>query len=183
MRKIILYIAQSLDGFIADKVGSVAFLDNFSDQELTDHDYHEFYSKIDTTLMGKNTYRQLLGFDVPFPYPDLKNYVFTNDRHKKKDTHVKYISENAASFMAGLKEKDGKNIWLVGGCALNTFCLEHHLIDEVWLFIVPMILGKGIPVFQHMPGDVIFKPKKVKNYPSRICLIRYDVETQNQNSD
>ena len=178
MRKVILYAAQSLDGFIAEKDGSVAFLDTFSDPELTDHGYTDFYRDIDTTLMGRKTYLQVLGFDMPFPYADRENFVFTSDRTLKQDKHVRFIVENQASFISDVKKKPGKNIWLIGGSELNTFCLENDLIDEIWLFITPLILGEGIPLFRHFPPGILLKPVHVKSYASHLCLIRYTVEKQ-----
>jgi dihydrofolate reductase len=79
MRKIVLYIAASLDGKIARKDGDVKWLDEFSDPEQMDYGYNDFLNSIDTTLMGNNTYKQLLGFGIDFPYRGKTNYVFTRN--------------------------------------------------------------------------------------------------------
>ncbi|MEM9937024.1 MAG: dihydrofolate reductase, partial [Bacteroidota bacterium] len=68
-----------------------------------------------TTLMGNGTYRLVQSFDVPFPYPDKTNYVFTKDSSLTKDEHVHFVSGDIISFVKELKAQEGKHIWLVGG--------------------------------------------------------------------
>jgi dihydrofolate reductase len=81
MRKLILYIAASLDNYIATTDGGVNWLnDNELELPEEDYGYGDFYRTIDTTLMGNNTYRFIMNHDVPFPYPDKKNYVFSRSR-------------------------------------------------------------------------------------------------------
>lgn len=171
----ILYIAQSLDGFIAGKNGNVSFLDQFSLEELTDHDYHSFYENIDTTCMGNNTYKQVKGFGVPFPYVGKENYVFTRNPAAGKEKHVRFVSDDVAEFVNEQKAKDGKNIWLIGGSELNSYFLEKGLIDEIWLFIAPVPLGEGIPLFRSFSKRADFRPVKSKTYPSRMVLIHFEV--------
>lgn len=140
MRKIVLFIATSLDGYIARPDGRVDWL-------FTGHDYgyRAFYDTIDATLMGHNTYKQILGFGS-FPYPDKRNYVFTKGDAARL-SNVTIIKSNAVEFIRQLKAQPGKDIWLVGGCQLNDLLLTHDLIDKVILSIHPIILGKGIPLF------------------------------------
>ena len=78
MRKIISYIAMSIDGKIAKANGDISWLEEIPNPNNDDYGYAEFYNSIDTTLMGRITYEQVIGFDVPFPYPDKTNYVFTS---------------------------------------------------------------------------------------------------------
>lgn len=147
MRKIKLYIAISLDGKIAKPKGEVDWLDDVPNPDKLDYGYMDFYSSIDTVLMGNTTYQQVLGFDVPYPYPGIKSYVFTRNSELKADENVTYISENIPAFIADLKKQEGKDIWLVGGGELNSLLLKHRLIDEIFIFVMPVLLGGGIPVF------------------------------------
>jgi dihydrofolate reductase len=141
MRKIILYIATSLDNFIAKKSGEVDWL--FHDQ---DYGYRDFYNIIDTTLMGHNTYKQILEFGE-FPYKEKINFVFTRNKKPQKSKFVSFINHDIKSFLVDLKEKNGKNIWLVGGSQINSLLLNNSLIDEMIISIHPIILGEGIPLF------------------------------------
>ncbi|MFT2007270.1 dihydrofolate reductase family protein [Pontibacter sp. 13R65] len=148
MRKIILYIAASLDGYIARPDGNVEWLHD-AEFALPGEDFHysSFLETIDTTLMGNSTYKAVLGFDMPFPYPDKTNYVFSRSSENKDTEFVKFVSTDAITFIKELKEQPGKDIWLIGGGQLNTLVLNAGLLDEIILTYIPILLGKGIPLF------------------------------------
>jgi dihydrofolate reductase len=152
MAKVILYSATTIDGFIAQKDGGIDFLhDERFAISNEDFGYQEFYDSISTTLMGNNTYQQVLDFDVPFPYPDKKNYVFSKSQ-KGEDENVTYINSDIATFVNDLKSKAEKDVWLVGGGQINTLLLEAGLIDEIIITLIPVILGEGIPLFPSSGG-------------------------------
>ena len=148
VRKVRLYIAASLDGFIAGPGGEIDWLDAGGD---ADYGYAAFYASIDTTLMGNETYKQVLTFGA-FPYPTKTNYVFTRGAPPPDTAHVRFVSGDIAGFVRDLKEAPGADIWLVGGGQLNTIMLEAGLIDEIILTSFPLVLGWGIPLFA--PSDV-----------------------------
>ncbi|TXK46446.1 dihydrofolate reductase [Pontibacter qinzhouensis] len=148
MRKIILYIAASLDGFIARPDGNIDWLHD-EDFALPGEDFHysSFLETIDTTLMGNSTYQVIQGFETPFPYTDKTNYVFTRNPEHQDDAFVKFVSSDATGFIKELKQQPGKDIWLIGGGQLNTLVLEAGLLDEIVLTYIPILLGTGIPLF------------------------------------
>ncbi|MGW8314843.1 MAG: dihydrofolate reductase family protein [Bacteroidales bacterium] len=159
MRKVILYIAASLDNFIARPDGDVEWL-NAPELLLPgeDYGYRKFYDSIDTTLMGYRTYQAILGFDVPFPYPDKTNYVFTRSETHADTSEVTFISGDVVAFVRDLKEQPGRDVWLIGGGQINTLLLEQGLIDRKILTLIPVILGKGIPLFHGNPVETRFNP-------------------------
>jgi dihydrofolate reductase len=142
MRKIVLFIATSLDGFIAGKDGNTDWL--YSDG---DFGYNEFYKSIDTTLMGYNTFFYIRHFN-DFPYPDKKNYVFTRKNRKPDDNPVEFVLGDVVEFTRKLKKEAGKNIWLVGGGQINSILLNADLIDQMIISIHPIALGQGIKLFR-----------------------------------
>jgi len=148
-RKVVLFIASSLDGYIADENESLEWL--FSVEGEGDNGYSAFYNTVDTVLMGNTTYKWLLNQNLEeFPYKNKDCYVFS--RTKTADTEkVKFIDEDIKSFIEKLKERQGKNIWLVGGGELFHSFLEEQLIDEMIVTVAPRILGKGVPLFKE--GD------------------------------
>ena len=144
MRKLKLFTGLTLDAYIAGPNGEIDWLEFGGN---LDYGYQDFYTSIDTTLMGNSTYQVTLS--VPqFPYPDKTNYVFTRDTRLADTSHVRFVSGDIAAFVGSLKEESGGDIWLVGGGQVNTVMLNHGLIlDEMILTIFPMVLGEGIPLF------------------------------------
>ena len=147
MRKIVLYIATSLNGKIARKDGSVDWLESLPNPDKTDHGYNEFLQSIDTTIMGNNTYNQIMSWGIGFPYPRQRNFVFTGDKNLANNEHVEFVAENHIEFVRELKKQNGKDIWLLGGGQLNTLFFNEDLIDEFRIFIMPVVIPDGIGLF------------------------------------
>ncbi|NCC71526.1 dihydrofolate reductase, partial [bacterium] len=141
-KKIILYIAISLDGFIATKDGSVKWLDKYNESK-ENMGYDDFIKSIDIVIMGNTTYQQILSFDCDYPYKNKKGYVFSNKK-TKKDENITFVSGNIKKI---INELEG-NIWLVGGANLTNQFINYNLIDEFILFTMPILLGKGIRLFE-----------------------------------
>ena len=131
MKKIKLYIATSINGYIAREDGSIDWLENIPKLEDNDYGYKEFYNSIGTTIMGNATYQQLLSWGIDFPYPDKKNYVVTSKTKYQNTNYVDFISKNHFEFISELRKQHGSDIWLVGGGYLNTMMLNAGLIDEI----------------------------------------------------
>jgi dihydrofolate reductase len=175
MRRIILYIAASLDGYIARPDGNIDWLTD-KKYNIPDEDfgYTAFLQTIDTTLMGNTTYQQVLGFDTPFPYSDLKNYVFSRSAHADTE-HATYVKDNPVEFIEQLKEQPGKDIWLIGGGQLNSLVLNAGLLDEIILTYIPIILGQGIRLFSEDAGEhkLKLKPTEGSQYRNGFVQLKY----------
>ena len=157
MRKIKLYIAASLNGKIAEKDGSVDWLYVKEGDEQPDYGYEKFYDSIDTTIQGSSTYKQVESWGIEFPYPDKKNYVITRNKGLKDNEYVEFVSENHIDFIKDLKSKSGKDIWLIGGGLVNTMLLNAGLLDEIHIFVMPIILSDGIDLFENLPNRTDLK--------------------------
>ena len=145
-RKLVLFIAQSLDGYIATKDDSLDWL--FKVEGEGDNGYSEFYETIDTVLIGKRTYDWVMEQEKgQFPYLNKNSYVFS--RSTVIDTKdVTFINGNIVDFTNDLKKEEGKDIWIVGGGdILHTF-LKEKLVDELIVTVAPTIIGQGIPLFK-----------------------------------
>ncbi len=181
MRKIKLYIAVSLDGKIAGKDGNVKWLDALPNPDQLDYGYAEFLNSIDTTLMGNNTYRQLLSWGIDFPYRDKKNYVFTRNRKLTEDKNVQFVNQDHVKFVGNLKSESGRDIWLIGGGEINTLLLNAGLIDEMIIFIIPVVLGDGIALFKGIPKECTLKMVQTRTYGNGVVEVKYrfkDVQNQ-----
>ena len=170
MRPLKLFVAVSLDQFIARSDGRVDWL--FTDQ---DYGYQEFYQSIDTLLMGRKTYDQVLTFGE-YPYPEKKSYIFTRNPALKAKAPIEFVSSDSSEFIKNLKQKSGKDIWLVGGGELTRYCFQHHLIDELILSIHPILLGEGIPLFSGLPQDIPLQFVAVKNFSTGLVQAHYQIQ-------
>ena len=173
MRKVILYIAVSIDNYIAKPDGDTSWLhDPEYIIENEDFGYGELIKSIDTTLMGHTTYKVIIGFDGPFPYGDKTNYVFTRSA-KAKDEYAEFIHNDIPDFINSLKKLEGKDIWLIGGGQINTLLLEQGLIDEMIITQVPIVLGSGLPLFTSTKQSLPFLLKESKSYKNGFVQLIY----------
>ena len=163
MGKIILYIAASLDGCIARETGDVDWLPT-----NTDSGYDKFYKSIDTVIMGKKTYEQILTFGE-YPYKEKKSFVFSRDNSKTKDENVEFTS-NVEEFARKLTLSSKENVWLVGGSELLSVFLRHKLVNEIILSVIPIVLGNGIPLFQNINQEIKLKLMKITKYSGLVEL-------------
>jgi len=163
-RNIILYIATSLDGYIARNNGAVDWLSGNSDNPNVDTGYDKFYSTVDTVVMGRTTYEQVINELSPdiWAYEGKKCYVATTKKYKS-DNRVEFISENIAIFIKNLKIQKGMGIWLVGGGKLIDQFIKQNLIDKYIISIIPTILGGGIPLFLEKNPEIKLKLIETKN--------------------
>jgi dihydrofolate reductase len=136
MPRIKLYIATSLDGFIARENGNIDWLMEYENNPETDYGYSEFYASIGTVLMGRKTYEQVLGFGN-WPYGERKSYVFTRQKEPlRRENNVEFVSGDIAEFVRQLKGNTKEDIWLVGGSQLIKVFLEEF-------FAVTHLRGAG----------------------------------------
>lgn len=148
-RNVVLFIASSLDGYIATKDESLEWL--FKVEGEGDNGFAEFYETIDTVLMGKRTYDWVMNQEIAeFPYKNKNCYVFTRSSVEDTD-NVRFINKDVTDFVQALKREEGKNIWIVGGGELLHAFVERKLVDEFIITVAPTIIGKGIPLFRE--GD------------------------------
>ncbi len=165
-RKVFLYIASSLDGYIARTDGSIDWLE--TDEHLG---YEEFYQAVDTIIVGRKTYDQALTFGE-FPYKGKKCFVFSR-KTKKKDPYAEFINEDVKIFSERLKKADGRAIWLVGGARLIKAFYENDLIDEYIITVLPVILGNGIPLFEKTDAERKVRLVDIKKHRNGFVELRY----------
>lgn len=161
-RKIVCYIATSLDGYIATEDDSLEWL--FQVEGEGDAGYTEFMETIDAVVMGRRTYDWVMEAENgEYPYQGLASYVFSSATDKE-EPFVTFTNQNIASFAADLKAQPGKNIWVIGGSKLLDGFVKEDLIDEWVISIAPTLIGKGIPLFQKNDVEIPLKLKSVKSY-------------------
>jgi dihydrofolate reductase len=168
MRKIILFIASSLDSYIATLDGGVDWL--FTDK---DYGFQDFFAGVDTVIIGRKTYDQSLAFD-PDPYPGKAVYVFSRSHLPETQGQVTYVQTEVPALIEQLRAAPGRDIWLVGGGELIQMFLEQDWIDEIVLSVHPLILGNGIPLFPpHTAAPKAFHLEDVQSFESGLVQLCY----------
>jgi dihydrofolate reductase len=174
-RKIISYIAISLDGKIAKPDGSVEWLNTMPNPDQNDYGYGQFLESIDTTIMGNATYKEVLSFDMDFPYKTLDNYVFTRNEQLVHDDNVQFISSHFDQFIQNLREDEGADIWLIGGAQMNALFLKNGWLDELRVFVMPIVLGAGISLFSDDAPETLLTMKNTRTYETGVVEIVYEL--------
>lgn len=152
MKKIILYIAASIDGYIAEPDGSMEWLSEFPVTEEMSRGHKDFMASIDTILMGGRSWREMENMDAMGEYAEKTVYVVSRHDWGEKG-NVKFITENLVEYIITLRDEPGGNIWLFGGGELISMLLAANLIDEMRITHIPVVLGKGIPLFPEQPRE------------------------------
>ena len=145
MRKIILNVAVSLDGFIEDANGAYDWCFTDQDYGLTD-----FSNSIDTIFFGRKSYELILRENYTGYYKNYKQYVFSTTLKTLNDNSVTLISNDVTNAVNKIRDEQGKNIWLFGGASLVSFFMKENLVDELMLSVHPILLGSGKPLFENL---------------------------------
>ncbi|MDD4993986.1 MAG: dihydrofolate reductase family protein [Paludibacter sp.] len=173
MRKSVLYIAASLDGFIAKPNDDLSFL-SIVEQAGEDYGYSDFLNTVDTIIIGRKTYDWVVNEVGEFPNAHLETYVIT--RTAKPDSgNIKFYSDDLAQLMNNLKQKSGKNIFIDGGAEIVTELLKKSLIDEVIISVIPVILGDGIRLFQNGIPENELKLIGSKGFEKGLVQLHYKI--------
>jgi dihydrofolate reductase len=183
MRKIIVYIATSADGFIARKDGGVDWLDR--PRPKGNYGMAEFWESIDTILLGRKTYDFVVQFlkkggSVPVSDHQPKHYCFSRRPPKKVLPGFEFVKEPMKKFAKRLRAEKGKNIWMMGGGGLIASFLDAGEIDEFIIHVIPKFIGEGIPLIAPRHRTVPLKLLSVKKYPDGVVRLHYRVAKEKQ---
>lgn len=170
-RKLVLFIASTLDGYIATKDHNLNWLFNVEGEG--DNGISEFYNTIDTIIMGRTTYDWIMAHEDVFPYKDKKCYVFS--RKAKEDTeYVSFVNKDVISLSKELKSKSGKDIWVMGGSELISNFINEKLVDEIRVTVAPVLLGSGIPLFKENNVQILLRLNSTNRF-NQFVELRYEV--------
>jgi dihydrofolate reductase len=145
-RKVVLYIAMSLDGYIAGPNDDLSFL-SIDELEGEDYGYSEFISSVDTVIMGRKTYDWVMKQVTVFPHANTETYIITRTAKPSKGKTVFYTG-NLRDLVLSLQGKEGKNIFVDGGAEIVNELLQENLIDECYIAVIPTLLGDGVRLFK-----------------------------------
>ncbi len=174
MRKIVVQIAVSLDGFIEDATGQFDWC--FADQ---DYGMSEFFKRIDSTFMGRKSYELAASMagEMPPGFPKLNEYVFSNTLDKVKEGTI-LIKGDIKKQVEEIKNEKGKDIWLFGGADLISSLMNLGLVDEIMVAVHPVILGGGKPLFNDIQERTWLTLTDHKTYSSGLVFLTYTINKE-----
>jgi dihydrofolate reductase len=166
-----VYIAASLDGFIARANGAIDWL-SVVERPGEDYGFKDFFDSVDALVMGKKTYETALGFDT-WPYAGKRVVVLTHSARAPR-----YGEEIVSGDLTELTERLGsegvKHVYVDGGSVIAQF-LAARLIDDVTLSVIPILLGEGVPLAPRIGRDVALELTGHRAFESGLVQLRYRV--------
>lgn len=171
-RKLILYIAMSLDGFIAKDEDNLDFLQKV-DSPGEDYGHADFMATVDTLIWGRKTYDKVLSFGIDFPYKDKRCIVLSRTR-QGRDENVEYYGGSVTDLIRDLKAKPGKDIYCDGGGEVVQELLLHGLLDRICVSVIPHLVGNGVKLFQGGRPEQELRWRRSLTYPTGLVQLWYD---------
>lgn len=173
MRKVSLFIAASLDGYIAKPNDDLSFL-NLVEKEGEDYGYAEFISTIDVILIGRKTYDYVLREIGPAHYDNGTRDVYVITRSERPDVgKVKFYNGDLAELVRKLKNEDGKNIYCDGGAEVINELLKSDLVDELIVSVIPILLGEGTRLFKDGRPEQMLEFLSAKTFDTGLVQLHY----------
>lgn len=176
-RKLIVYIACSLDGYIAKPQDDLSFL-SMVQIEGEDYGYRDFINTVDTVIMGRRTYDWVMKQVPEFPHADKDAYIIT--RSSKPDIgKIRFYNGSLKALVKELKSQPGENIFCDGGGQIVQELLKEKLVDELIISIIPILLGDGIPLFRNGRPEQVLTLVSCRNFEAGLVQLHYKMALEN----
>ncbi len=170
-RKVILYIATSLDGYIAGPNDDLSFL-SIVEQEGEDYGYADFVKSVDTVILGRKTYDWVMTQVPEFPHADKESYIITRTPQPGKGK-TNFYTGDLKELIIRLKSEKGKNIFVDGGAEIVNELLKQKLIDEFIISVIPILLGDGTRLFKDGRPEQTLKFLEARKFDSGLIQLHY----------
>jgi dihydrofolate reductase len=179
MRKLVYSLTNSLDNFIASDDGGYDWI--LMGDEVA-NEFPKFFAAFDTVLLGRKTYDQTLRMNSGASqetsgFMGMETYVFSRTMSTAPDAGVRLVSDNACDAVRNLKNKSGKDVWLMGGGILAASLLREGPVDEIGVTIQPLLLGSGIPLFPDVDSRISLQLLDCRTYKNGLVGLKYGVKS------
>lgn len=178
--KVSVYIATSLDGFIARKNGDLDWLDeaNSNVPEGEDCGFSKFMASVDALVMGRKTYEKVLSFGI-WPYGNTPVIVLSRNKiefPQDLSQHLSCSSEEPAELCKRLANNGAKRLYIDGGKTIQGF-LDKKLITDLTITVIPVLIGQGIPLFGNLKQDMNLEHVATKAFDFGFVQSTYNVKS------
>lgn len=168
MRKVILGLGTSIDGYIARLDGTFDFLFMPKDFSMA-----EFFDSIDTGIMGRKTYEVAKAQGEGGFGPKIKTYVLSRTLPLGEREGITFVNVSPQTLVEEIRQRKGKDIWLMGGGEIARDFLKADLVDELHLGVVPVLLGEGLPLFPSGFPQRNFELMENKTFSQGLISLKY----------
>ena len=175
MRRMVAFLALSADGFLARPDGDIGWLNR--PEPPGGYGMRAFTRSVDTIIMGRKTYDIGRKFGAPYD-PKVKYYVFSRRGRPKTADSVEFVNEDIGRFAARLRRQEGKNVWLMGGGELFAAFLDRGALDELIIYIIPILIGAGIPLLAAARRTTELHLQSTRRYSDGVVRLHYLVESK-----
>ena len=179
-----VFIATSLDGYIADKNGGIDWLNSIPNPDNDDMGYLKFTNGIDALIMGRTTFETVLGFDVDWPY-NKPVFVLSHKLNEIPESHKDkafLVKGTLTEILEQIHEKGYERLYIDGGTTIRNF-LKEDLIDEMVLTTIPILLGGGSSLFAELPNELKFELIGTKTYLKQIVQNHFKRKNKIRNAN
>lgn len=170
-RKVILYIATSLDGYIAKPNDDLSFL-SIVQQDGEDYGYADFVESVDTVILGRKTYDWVMTQVPEFPHVDKNSFIITRAA-RPSIGKANFYTGKLKDLISRLKTEQGKNIFIDGGAEIVNELLKENLIDEFIISIIPILVGDGIKLFKDGRPELKLELLSTKQFDKGLTQLHY----------
>jgi len=168
-----VYVATSLDNFIATRGGGLEWLNEVPNPGQSDYGFAEFMSRIDAVVMGRNTFETVIAFDSwPYPVPVFVLSASLKTLPGNVAGKAEIIHGDPRDLVKQLNERGYRNLYIDGGRTIQRF-LQEDLIDEMIITRVPVLLGEGIPLFGNLENSLNFRLEKTEQLNDALVKSSY----------
>lgn len=172
-RKLKLYIAMSLDGYITDRHEGLDFLSTV-EQKGEDYGYAAFNATVDTVIMGRKTYDTVLAMGVGYPHSNKTSYIISH-RPGKATKNVHFYAGSLEALVEQIRSQPGKDIYCDGGAEIVNALLKEKLFDELIVSVIPVLLGGGVRLFTKEYPEQTLKLLGAKSFDKGLVQLHYQV--------
>lgn len=173
MRKVIVYIACSMDGYIAGPNDDLGFLHKV-EKPGEDYGYGQFIESIDTVIMGRKTYEKVMSMVSEFPHASRECYVMTSTPRMDSGKTTFYTGD-LRQLVVMLTQQNGRDIFIDGGAEIINSLMKDNLVDEFIISTVPVILGDGTPLFKGGRPEADLEFVSVRHFDTGLVQLHYSV--------
>lgn len=173
MRKVVLYISMSLDGFIATKADDLSWL-SVVEKEGLDYGYGAMMERTDTYIVGRKTYDVVLGLTGgQFPQANMFDCYIITREEREPENGVTFYNGDLSGLISNLKSQGGKDIYCDGGGQIVKLLMEQNLIDEYIISVIPVLLGDGKRLFIGETPKVDLHLVKSESFETGLVQLHY----------